>query len=203
MKKVLAFICAVTIVSVAFAGCGNESANVNLNSTTETTINIKDESKTHLKNAYNNLIYVNSELEAVSSTIQEAWYYGIFEDNCSLAGLSSEIWIPASEFEKIDLSNFDVYDFTSCVVAVCKVYQSNGKFSDIKSNLDNAKSEIQSATDDIDNYEDMKNYYSSCLAYYDWLQYPGGNFNQFTDTINQYNIELNGYKNDLEFDYGQ
>lgn len=173
-------------------------------------------SKEQMKIAYTELTSASVKLQIIADSIQGAWHYGIYEDDKTLMNFCDSTGLSETEvtdvFKGTDLESYNLYnkvyasevfkDFNSCVSVASLVMTKNGTYDEAKQSIENAKTALQSVTDDLDYYKDMKNYYSSCLAYYEWLESPTGNFDQATDTINDYNNELKEYKNDMEFDYG-
>ena len=82
--------------------------------------------------------------------------------------------------------------------------ETNQMYEAASESLSKAKEELRNvSSDDISNYDTMKQFYTSGITLYEFLESPDGNYSQATDTMNSYLNEMKEYKNLLEFDYGE
>ncbi len=179
--------------------CGTEFSKEN---EVSDSIDTLDKGNEKLKDAYNKLNTASEKLCYISGNIQMAWHYGIFEKNASFLGLANKTGFTEDDLRESGISEFHLDEFTNDILAVQYAMIKNGAYDEVEKNISEAKKLLQEVTSDLDNYTDMKNYYSTCNAYYEWVKSPDGNFNQATTTINDYEKELKDFRNDMEFDYG-
>lgn len=211
MKKLINLF-AILSITVTCVGCGdiNTSSNKDNIEKITTTATTTDPME-YLQNAYDNLVDLNYQLSNISDAIQGSWYYGIYKKDKTTfldwslsTGLnSSELKNAAEDMGYSQTSLRSSYvDFNTFIFIAEKVMQDNGTYSKAEQTLNDIKKNLKSATNDLNDYDDIKKYYTSALAYYQYLKNPTGNYNQMTDTMNNYENELNEYKNDLSFDFG-
>lgn len=200
----MAIICSAIVLSLLTTSACGANANQGSGQAVATEATSAENPKEHMKKAYNSLCDSYKTMMKISDVIQTAWHYGIFEKKQTVNGLSSKTGISVKAFNDAGLTfDFSLGDFSSCVsYCVLAMSMDENYYSHVKECIDNAKNEIQNTTSEIDRYADMKNFYSTSLSYYEWLLNPQGNFNQATDSINEYENKLKEFKNDLEFDYG-
>ncbi len=193
---------------VMLSGCGqaNTSSDIQSNKVEVNEAKKTENPDIYLKQAYDYLCNATTKMSSIGNAIQGAWHYGIFGDNASYSDLSLSCGVSASELSAAAerVFGFDIEILLQDMnysVPVTKEALSD-KYSSAYSDIEKAKNSIKQATNDLDNYQDMKNFYSSALAYYEWLESPTGNFQQATDTRTDFENELTEFKNDLSFDYG-
>ncbi len=170
----------------------------------------EDTNKEHIKNAYNYLCDASVELEKLSDTIQTAWHYGIYsttnDSTTNIKGLESKTGISAGSLIAGHLSALidgEIVDADFSTPAEC-VYACIYAMSyyDAIHAICLAEEEIKNIDSNHKDYDSIKKFYSDARTFYDWLKDPDGNYNQATDTINDYNNKLKSHKNDLKLDYG-
>lgn len=205
MKKTI-IICALMIGVLSLTGCGSESASTEIQSSeAQTEAQTTENPDIYLKKAYDHLCNATNKMSTIGDAIQGAWHYGIYSDNGSYSELSVSCGIPASKLSAAAETRFGfniellLQDINYAVPVTIAALSDEYKLA--KGDIEQAKDMIKQATDDLDNYGDMKNFYTSALAYYEWLESPTGNFQQATETRTDYENELTEYKNDLSFDY--
>ncbi|MBE6847390.1 MAG: hypothetical protein E7503_04565 [Ruminococcus sp.] len=203
MKPISILLAAALLCGCAGCGGGNNNTEPQTTTTTTTTVDTVAKSKKHMQGAYDSLCSAAEKLTTIGDAVQGAWHFGIYEDEQTVINLFLATGVPPTSLEAAGASDFMLtLGFSYCVNYTIAAMQNDGYYKEAKDAIDDAKAEIQKVTDDLDYLPDMKNFYSSCLAYYEWLQAPDGNFNQATDTINDYEKELQEFKNDMAFDYG-
>ena len=201
--KIKAILCASMILPCFMLGsCGADTQPVE--SAVSSEVSSSEEDKTeHLKKAYKLLCDSSVTMENISNVIQNAWHFGIYEDNPKLYKLADATGISEQALTDIGAKDFYLDEFSYCVnYCILAMQRDEAYYQTAKNKIDEAKKEIQQATDDLNHYEDMKNFYSSSLSYYEWLESPTGNFDQATTSINEYENKLKEFKNDMEFDFG-
>ena len=92
--------------------------------------------------------------------------------------------------------------FSFCALAVSGAYATNGEAEKAQDASLEAKAnmkELSEAYSDYEHYPNLKGYYTTTSAYFEFCQNPTGSFEQVKDTINKYKNEARDYKNDLDF----
>ncbi len=204
-KLITIILLASTLLTVT--SCNTGSAN-NSPESNNSTVESVDKGNDELKKAYGLLVSASDKLKSMAKVIQNAWYYGIYGNNHkhTYSGLAQQTGLSSSDIVEV-CKNYGIFEsnldeFSYDILIVKEVMNKKGYYEDVSSLINEAKTSIQNVTKDLDNYKDMKNFYSTCNAYLEWVSNPSGNFNQAQDTINNYEKEIKDYKNDMEFDYG-
>ena len=89
-----------------------------------------------------------------------------------------------------------------CVALVSDAYIANGQADQIQEYLNSAKSQMKDLSDkysDYEHYPNLKGYYTTTNAFFDFCQNPTGSFEQVKTTINDYKNSARDYKNDLSY----
>ena len=92
--------------------------------------------------------------------------------------------------------------FSFVVNVVSETYKVNGKAELAQEKLDLAKKQMKEMSDqysDYEHYSNLKGYFTTTNAFFDFCQNPTGSFEQVKDTINKYKNEARDYKNDLAY----
>lgn len=173
--------------------------------------------------AYNYLIETHELCIDVMDSIYGAWYFAIYKADdysstqscfnafCSEANLDYDEALNAlnSVLQSMGYSNptgtqqlaaLRIFNVTVAIVKC--VYQNNGIYDQIDSNLANAKTSLKAVTNsysDYTGYPTLKSYYSEVSAYAEFCKSPTGSFGQLKTTIDTYETSLRNYKNDLSF----
>ena len=119
-------------------------------------------------------------------------------------------WEDATNDEKSELrasadSYFRIFEddlFSFCVMVVTGAYQANGKVAEAQSALEAAKSQMKELSEkysDYEHYPNLKGYYTTTNAFFDFCLNPTGSFEQIKTTINDYRNEARDYVNDLDY----
>ena len=208
MKKIIISITAISI-AVLIGGCS-----------TSTTSNIAGifgnydvmDDNARIKEVYADLKETAETLSDIGDTIQKAWHWAIYVDdddydrsNGYFPSMSEATGIDSKDLEETALSLYgtdmkrSINDFQVAVPlaisAMSKEYES------CSDSLTSSKESIQKCSDDAKNYDDIKDFYTTALTYYEWLESPSGNFSQASSTIDEYNNELRQFISKLSFDY--
>lgn len=159
--------------------------------------------KDYMETCYHYLCKSAEKLEIVSGAIHDAWHYGIFEDDYSAIGLAEEVGLSYSSFTADEISILNTSEsFSDCVWAVIYAMEREGYYSDISNMLDTAKEKLREVSEGSEEYEQLKDFYSSCVSYYEWVQDPTGSFDEYGVTMETYNAELKKFKNKLSINLG-
>lgn len=147
--------------------------------------------------------YLAKELSLSVEEIKEGAAY-------ALAELVGENWADISEDKKKRLME-DADDlfkamkdnlFTFCVFTVNGAYALNGKADEAQTALAAAKTQMRELSEkysDYEHYPNLKGFYTTTSAFFDFCQNPTGSFEQVKDTINKYNNEARDYISDLNY----
>lgn len=128
---------------------------------------------------------------AISMTNDTTWETATDEEKEKLRGLSDNIFLMYKD---------DLYSL--CVQLVADAYVVNGKVAEIQEYLDSAKSQMKDLSDkysDYEHYPNLKGYYTTTNAFFDFCQNPTGSFEQVKTTVNDYKNSARNYKNDLSY----
>ena len=91
--------------------------------------------------------------------------------------------------------------FQVCVMSVIEGYTHNGYAGTAQSSLDLAKGYIKTLSQeypDYIHYNALKEYYTAASSYFDFCMNPTGNFEQASNSNNDYQKQVNEYKSELE-----
>lgn len=127
-----------------------------------------------------------------------------------LLGIAGSSWEDATDEEKAELrasadSYFRIFEddlFSFCVMVVTGAYQANGKVIEVQNALDEAKAQMKELSEkysDYEHYPNLKGYYTTTNAFFDFCLNPTGSFEQVKATINDYRNEARDYMNDLDY----
>ena len=92
--------------------------------------------------------------------------------------------------------------FSICIEVVSNTYKMNGKRDEIASDLEDAKSIMKELSDDHSDYEhypNLKGFYTTTSAFFEFCEDPSGSFEQVKDTLNNYRKEARDFKKDLDY----
>ena len=148
--------------------------------------------------------YLAKELKLSESDLQDGAAAYVYE------ALSDENWSDASEEDKDKYRGMTTYYitifeddlFSFCVNIVSSAYKVNGEAEIVQTALDSAKIEMREMSEkysDYEHYSNLKSYYTTTNAFFEFCQNPTGSFNQVVDTINNYRNDARSYRNDLAY----
>lgn len=166
--------------------------------------------------AFNNIDNAYGLIENFGSDIYEAWRLGIYEDDdISVKLLADELSISEQDInaaiddicgmDNVGDLYFSVFKdelFSACVIMVSRAYELNGTSDKINSYLTDAKllmKEMSEKYSDYEHYSNLKGYYTTTNAFFEFCQNPTGSFRQVQDTINSYRNDARNYRNDLAY----
>lgn len=89
-----------------------------------------------------------------------------------------------------------------CVKVVTSSYIANGKVEEAQNALKTAKTQMKKLSENYSDYEyypNLKGYFTTTSALFDFCQNPTGSFQQLNDTLNNYMKEARDYINDLNY----
>ena len=130
--------------------------------------------------------------------------YKKFLRDCQRDWLSSK-FEEFEEFEEIA----PIYEFVSMhgdsrsglVRLIINTYE-EGIF-DISSNLDYAEKDMKTLSNNYEHYQNLKDYFTTVKAFYDYCQNPTGSFEQAASTIEDYRNKIRDYYYKLEYVFGE
>lgn len=97
-------------------------------------------------------------------------------------------------------------DFSGYIHLVIIAYEAKGTSDEISTLLNSAKDQMKTLSDkhsDYEHYPNLKDYYTTTQAFFDYCQNPTGSFEQAVTTIEDYKNEARGYYYDLEYAFGE
>lgn len=92
--------------------------------------------------------------------------------------------------------------FSGYVYLVINAYEAKSTYAEIATILDAAKEQMRTMSEDYSDYEhypNLKGYYTTTQAFFDYCQKPTGSFEQAVTTIENYRNEARDYYYDLEY----
>lgn len=218
MKKIIILITAISI-AVLIGGCSTiTSSNIADEQESESPlVEIFDnddamDDDARIKEVYADLKETAETLSDIGDTIQKAWHWAIYVDdddftfsNGYFPSMAEATGIDAGELAGTALHIYGMdmkYSINDFQVAVPLAISTMSKeFESCSDSLTSSKESIQKCSDDAKNYDDIKDFYTTALTYYEWLESPSGNFSQASSTIDEYNNELRQFISKLSFDY--
>lgn len=96
--------------------------------------------------------------------------------------------------------------FQACVMSVIEGYTHNGYAGSAQSSLDLAKGYIKTLSQEYPDYSffnELKDYYTAVNSYYEFCMSPTGNFEQASNTNNDYQKQVKECLSALEFEFGE
>jgi len=109
------------------------------------------------------------------------------------------------EYADSDTACYKIFEdelFSMCIKVVSSTYKVNGKSGEISSNLEEAKRIMKDMSNDHADYEhypNLKGFYTSTSAFFEFCEDPSGSFEQVKDTLNNYRKEARDFKKDLDY----
>ncbi len=103
---------------------------------------------------------------------------------------------------EILVENSDISLFTFCTRVVIRAYEQNGDAAKIEITLSEAQAQIKILSEDYsdyEHYENIKGYYTSIKAFFDFCQEPLGSFEQIKTTINDYRNDARSFHSSLDY----
>lgn len=94
--------------------------------------------------------------------------------------------------------------FQYCVTTVIEAYTHNGYIGHAQSSLDLAKQNLKTLSQDYPDYihyEDLKDYYTAVNSYFDFCVSPTGNFEQASNSNNEYQKQVKECMSALELEF--
>lgn len=148
--------------------------------------------------------YLAGELSLSEDELKDGVVYVLLE----IIGSS---WEDATDEEKTELrssadSCFALFedDLFFCVMVVTGAYQANGKAAEAQNALEEAKTQMKELSEEYSDYEhypNLKGYYTTTNAFFDFCLNPTGSFEQIKTTINDYRNEARDYVNNLDYTF--
>lgn len=166
--------------------------------------------------AFGNIDKAYNMVEDFGSDVYEAWRLAIYEDDdISVKFLAGKLALSENEInaaidEVCGINGvgdmfFTLYNdnlFSACVIMVSKAYELNGRVDEIDGYLLEAKGQMKEMSEkysDYEHYANLKGYYTTTNAFFEFCQNPTGSFNQVVDTINNYKNDARDFRNDLAY----
>lgn len=109
------------------------------------------------------------------------------------------------EYRSMNTYVFDVFEdklFSFCLWIVSNAYVVNGDVATAQAALDTAKEQMKNLSEkysDYEHYPNLKGFYTTTKAFFDYCQDPQGSFEQCKTTINDYRNTARGYISDLDY----
>lgn len=147
---------------------------------------------------------LDSELYLSEDEIREGivYVYLTFEDEDGYINATEE---EKEEFEELCDGFFTIFEddlFSACVWVVTGAYQANGKIEEAEVAIESAKVQMKTLSEEYSDYEhypNLKEYYTTTSAFFDFCQNPTGSFEQVKETINEYRNDAREYISDLDY----
>lgn len=147
--------------------------------------------------------YLAGELSLSEDELKDGVVYVLLE-------IMGSSWEEATDEEKNELQSsadscFALFEddlFSFCVTVVTGAYQANGKVAEAQNALEEAKTQMKELSEEYSDYEhypNLKGYYTTTNAFFDFCLNPTGSFEQIKTTINDYRNEARDYVNDLDY----
>lgn len=206
MKQILS-LCIAFIMLLSLCACSDVEAGAEANS--------KKAAYDAASNVYDSINNAYLLIDEFGSDLYEAWRIGIYDDDeVSISYLADELNLSEDEitaaidslaYEGCGNYYFDYYEdslFSACVWLVTEAYELNGTSEKIAEYLTDAKTRMKEMSEkysDYEHYENLKSYYTTTTAFYDFCKDPSGSFEQVKETINTYRNDARSYRNDLSF----
>ena len=92
--------------------------------------------------------------------------------------------------------------FSACVLVTSNAYVENGKTKQVEDLLTSAKAQMKEMSEkysDYEHYSNLKEYFTSVSAFFDFCKSPTGSYEQAIETMNDYRNTARELKNDLAF----
>lgn len=92
--------------------------------------------------------------------------------------------------------------FSACVLVTSNAYVENGKTKQVEDLLTSAKAQMKEMSQkysDYEHYSNLKEYFTSVSAFFDFCKSPKGSYEQAIETMNDYRNTARELKNDLAF----
>lgn len=168
------------------------------------------------KSVYDDIKSAADKTSENMSMYQEAWHYGIYEDEdtISLQGLADELNITSDELDTAvkaigyseDVLNIYYKDnFSTGLWIVDEVFKIRGSLTAVDDLLASAKDKlktIESNYPDYENYKALVDYYSKVKAFYDFSIEHNESYESFTDKVQGYEKAVDDRKSELDYAFG-
>ena len=214
-KPISLFLIVLLLLSTIACGGSNASANVAPEPTPEPTLTPTEQAYKASAEAFTIVDEAYKMTEEFGEDLYEAWRMGIYDDDeVSIDYLAKKLNLSKEEISAAidDLAGegfgdlyFYLYKdslFSACVWVVCKAYELNGDVDKITELLSSAKSlmkDMSQKYSDYEHYPNLKGYYTTTNAFFEFCQNPTGSFEQVKDTINKYRNDARSYRNELAY----
>lgn len=216
MKRWIAVILALVVV-LGLVGCGGSAKEPEPTTIPEPTLTPSEMAFNASAEAFGYVDAAYQMTEQFGSDIYEAWRIGINEkDKVSISYFADKLHLTKEEISAAidDLAGegtgdyyFTYYKnngslFSACVWMVSKAYELNGKTDEIESTLNKAKAlmkDMSAKYSDYEHYPNLKGYYTTTNAFFEFCKEPTGSFEQVKDTINNYRNDARKYRNELAY----
>lgn len=208
MKKIFALL-AICLLLCSLFGCAASGTAANEASTPS------NPAYETAKEAFDKVDEAYTKTEQFGEDLYEAWRMGIYDkDEVSISYLAKNLSLSEDEIKAaiagLGYEGFeDLYFtankdslFSACVWMVSKAYELNGTVDSITELLNDAKAlmkEMSNQYSDYEHYPNLKSYYTTTNAFFEFCQNPTGSFEQVKDTINNYRNEARSYRNDIAY----
>jgi hypothetical protein len=220
-KPISLFLIVLLLLSAIACGGSNASANVapepTPEITPEPTLTPTEQAYKASAEAFTIVDEAYKMTEEFGEDLYEAWRMGIYDDDeVSIDYLAKKLNLSKEEIsaaidnlggEGVGDYYFTYYKnkkslFSACVWVVCKAYELNGDIDKITELLSSAKGlmkDMSQKYSDYEHYPNLKGYYTTTNAFFEFCQNPTGSFEQVKDTINQYRNDARSYRNELAY----
>jgi hypothetical protein len=214
MKKATALLLAL-VLALTFTACGG--GQLSPTPATEATLSKSEKAFNASSEAFGIVDEAYQLTEQFGEDIYEAWRIGINDkDKVSISYFAKELNLTEADITAAidDLGGAGTGDyyftyyksqdnlFSACVWMVSKAYELNGTTQKIENDLSRAKSlmkDMSAQYSDYEHYPNLKGYYTTTNAFFEFCKDPTGSFNQVVDTINGYRNDARKYRNELAY----
>lgn len=165
--------------------------------------------------AYDLIDSAESLCKSGMGVISAAWYFGIWDaPECDtdsvIECLSAQIGFDVSFIEENggyradELvngdGNFDGWEF--CLMTAENCLSAAGAYTSVNETLDAARDLIRELSDDYENRQYLKDYYTKVAAYVSYFEDVSGSYNDLTEAITEHESKIQTAKEPLLFDFG-
>ena len=134
-----------------------------------------------------------------------AWLYELLYDEKweTVSNDKKETCIKQADDTFISFTDYFSDDvFSTCVDIVVRAYIENGQVADAQKHLEQAKAQMKYMSEkyaDYEHYPNLKGYYTTTNAFFEFCKDPTGSFEQLKNTVNDYKNDARKYRNELSY----
>ena len=225
MKKILITILTVSLL-LSMVSCGSAAA-FKISKEAYNNINTAYEKVNEFSQDIYEAWYmgINKKEDINGSQKSSYGYITTYNEKEELENFADELHIPQEDLERAvaKLLGKDAYNpgtsseagdwyflsnklndsfFSACVTLVSTAYEENGTADEITALLEEARGQMKKLSDsysDYEHYPNLKEYFTTTTAFFDFCLNPEGSFEQVVETFNNYRNDARNYYFDLNY----